>query len=82
MRIFTFKNFRILILIFILAAVLIYTKNQRLVTQGWYKPLEVVVFPINADSNLSVDEYIKTLTTKVFPASTNSSNEKAKSMMM
>lgn len=66
MRIFTFKNLRILILIFILATVLIYTKNQRLVTQGWYKPLEIVVFPINADSSYSVDEYIKTLTTKSF----------------
>jgi hypothetical protein len=66
MRIFTFKNFRILILIFILAAMLIYTKDQRLVTQGWYKPLEVVIFPINADSSHSVDEYIKTLTTKSF----------------
>lgn len=66
MRIFTFKNLRILVLIFILATVLMYTKNQRLVTQGWYKPLEVVVFPINADSSHSVDEYIKTLTAKSF----------------
>ncbi len=66
MRIFTFKNFRILLLIFLLAAVLLYTQDQRLVTQGWYKPLEVVIFPINADSNNKVDQYIKKLSTKNF----------------
>jgi len=66
MRIFTFKNLRILILIFILGAVLLYTQDQRLVTQGWYKPLEVVIFPINADSSNSVDQYIENLSTKSF----------------
>ena len=66
MRIFTFKNFRILILIFVLGAVLLYTQDQRLVTQGWYKPLEVVIFPINADSSNNVDQYIERLSTKSF----------------
>lgn len=66
MRIFTFKNLRILILISILGAVLLYTQDQRLVTQGWYKPLEVVIFPINADSSNSVDLYIENLSTKNF----------------
>jgi len=56
MRIFTFKNLRILILVTILATVLLYTQDQRLVTQGWYKPLEVVIFPINADSNSDVEQ--------------------------
>ncbi len=66
MRIFTFKNLRILILIFILGAVLLYTQDQKLVTQGWYKPLEVVIFPINADSSSYVDNYIDNLSTKNF----------------
>ena len=66
MRIFTFKNFRILILIFLLAAVLLYTQDQRLVTQGWYKPLEVVIFPINADSTNEADRYIKNLSSTSF----------------
>ena len=66
MRIFTFKNLRILILFIILAAVLLYTQDQRLVTQGWYKPLEVVIFPINADSSNSVGKYIEKLNTKDF----------------
>ena len=66
MRIFTFKNIRILILIFLLGAVLLYTQDQRLVTQGWYKPLEVVIFPINADASSNVDKYIENLDTKKF----------------
>ncbi len=66
MRIFTFKNLRILILISVLGAVLLYTQDQRLVTQGWYKPLEVVIFPINADSSSSVDQYIDSLSVKNF----------------
>lgn len=66
MRIFTFKNLRILILIVILGAVLLYTQDQRLVTQGWYKPLEVVIFPINADASNTVEKYIEKLSTKSF----------------
>lgn len=66
MRIFTFKNFRILILISVLGAVLLYTQDQRMVTQGWYKPLEVVIFPINADSSNKVDQYIESLSIKNF----------------
>ncbi|MFK7815114.1 MAG: hypothetical protein AB8B92_02160 [Gammaproteobacteria bacterium] len=70
MRIFTFKNLRILILIFILGAVLLYTQDQKLVTQGWYKPLEVAIFPINAstdpDANVNVERYISNLNSKSF----------------
>ncbi len=68
MRIFTFKNLRILILIIILAAVLLYTQDQRMVTQGWYKPLEVAIFPINADASQNVEQYIEKLNTKNFSA--------------
>ena len=66
MRIFTFKNFRILLLIFILCAVALYSKDQRLVTQGWYRPLDIVVFPINADGSSNVDRYIDDLSEKDF----------------
>lgn len=66
MRIFTFRNLRILILIIVLGAVLLYTQDQRLVTQGWYKPLEVVIFPINADGSSSTENYIGNLNTKDF----------------
>ena len=64
MRIFTFKNFRILALVIVLCAVALYSKDQRLVTQGWYKPLDIVVFPINADGSPAVDDYIEALSEK------------------
>ena len=66
MRIFTFRNLRILVLMIVLASVLLYTQDQRLVTQGWYKPLDVVIFPINADSSNASEEYIRSLNTKDF----------------
>jgi len=66
MRIFTFKNFRILLLLIVLAGVALYSKDQRLVTQGWYKPLHVVIYPINADNSPEVTRYIESLTVKNF----------------
>lgn len=66
MRIFTFKNVRILILVVILCSVALYSKDQRLVTQGWYKPLDIVIFPINAEESLEVDRYIEGLSGKDF----------------
>ncbi len=66
MRIFTFKNFRILILVFILGAVAVYSKDQKMVTQGWYQPLQVVIFPINAENSLKIDKYIEKLSDESF----------------
>ncbi|MEM7401995.1 MAG: hypothetical protein AAF304_08620, partial [Pseudomonadota bacterium] len=66
MRIFTFKNLRILFLVVVLGGVLLYTQDQRLVTQGWYKSLDVVIFPINADGSISSEEYIGKLRHKNF----------------
>ena len=71
MRIITFKNTRILILISVLGAVLLYTQDQRLVTQGWYKPLGVIIFPINTDFRNSIDQYIDSLSIKVMRISIN-----------
>ena len=71
MQIFTFKNLRIFILFVILGAVALYSKDQRLVTQGWYKPLDVVIFPINADASPDVERYINKLTTKDFASIDN-----------
>ena len=58
MRIFTFKNFRILVLLIILATVALYVKDQKLVTQGWYKTLDIVVYPINPTNSPVVQRYI------------------------
>ena len=51
MRVFSFRNIRVVILLFILAAVAMYIQDQRLVTQGWFRTLEIVVYPINIDDS-------------------------------
>ena len=66
MRIFSFRNFRIVLLLIILGFVAIYVKDQRLVTQGWYRTLEIVVYPINATGDPQVDQYIGSLSSANF----------------
>ena len=66
MRIFSFRNLRVLILLAILALVANYVKDQKLVTQGWYQPLEIVVYPINPANSPNVQQYIDSLTSQDF----------------
>lgn len=61
MKVFSFRNFRIVILLLILASVVIYTQDQKRNTTSWYQPIEVDVFPINADGSIETDEYIAQL---------------------
>jgi len=66
MRIFSFRNFRVLILLAILAATAFYVKDQKLVSQGWYKTLEIVVYPINPSNSPITQRYINSLSSKSF----------------
>lgn len=66
MRIFSFKNIRIISLLIILAVIAIYAKDQRLVTQSWYQTLNVVIYPINIDNTSGVDDYITSLSSDDF----------------
>ncbi len=66
MRIITFKNFRILILLLLFAAVAIYVKDQKLVTQGWYQTLDIVIYPINPSNSPIVKRYIDSLSDNSF----------------
>ena len=68
MRIFTFKNFRVLILLLVLASVAIYVKDQKLVTQGWFKTLDIVIYPINPNKSPISQRYIDSLSDKNFAA--------------
>ncbi len=61
-----FKILRIIILLIILAIAAFYTKTQRLSSTNWAQPLDVVIFPINAEQNAEVGEYIKSLNTTDF----------------
>ncbi len=56
-----FKIFRILLLLAILAATAFYTKAQRLSSTGWLEPLEIIIYPINADGKESTARYINQL---------------------
>ena len=66
MPVFSFRNARILALLLVLASVAVYVKDQKLVTQGWYKTLEIVVYPINPDNDPIVRRYIDSLSTNTF----------------
>lgn len=66
MRVFSFKNIRIISLLILLATIAIYAKDQRLVTQSWYRTLNIVVYPINIDNSPNVNNYIDSLSNDNF----------------
>lgn len=61
MQVFSFRNIRVVILLSILAIAAIYTKEQRLNTTSWFKPIEVTIFPINGDNTQKTEQYIEQL---------------------
>lgn len=64
MKVFSFRHFRIVILLGILVFALIYTQEQKRSTTSWYQPVNVIIFPINGDRHLATDAYIHALETK------------------
>lgn len=68
MKLTPFRLLRIGLLLVMLAFVAFYTKNQRLSSRSWLEPLEVVVYPINADGSAAVEEYINSITERDFAA--------------
>lgn len=68
MKIFSFRNIRILLLLALLAFVAIYTKQQRIYSTSWLEPIQVVIFPINADGSSETAEYIAGLSDNSFEA--------------
>ncbi len=66
MKLFSAKTLRILVLLMIVAATAIYTQQQRLVSRGWYRPLYVTIYPINASGTAAVRDYIDDLKTADF----------------
>ncbi|MCP3664668.1 MAG: hypothetical protein GY696_19620 [Gammaproteobacteria bacterium] len=78
MKLFSFRNFRVLILLVILASVAIYTQAQRLDTMSWLEPLDLVVFPLNGDGSERTDRYIRRLKLQNFAAIDKFSAKQAK----
>jgi len=66
MKVFSYRNIRVLILLFILAIAAIYTQDQRLSTTLWFKPIDVVIYPINGDSSQKTADYIRQLSKNDF----------------
>ena len=61
-----FKVFRIIILLTVFAALAFYTKTQKLKSRSWSEPLQLVIYPINAEDSPVVEDYIKQLDSTVF----------------
>lgn len=66
MKVFSFRNLRIVFLLALLAVVLIYTQEQKRSTTSWYKPVTVVIFPINGDGAAETAAFINRLTVEAF----------------
>lgn len=66
MKVFSFRNFRITLLLILLALAAIYTQDQKLNTTSWYKPITVTIFPISGDGLQKTDDYIASLSSQDF----------------
>ena len=62
----SFKTIRVSLLLAVLAIVAIYTNEQRYSSQSWKDPLEVVIFPINAEGSEATDRFIRSLVDEDF----------------
>lgn len=62
--IFSWKGLRVAILLIILAIVYQQTTLQKRLTQSWNTPLEVMIFPINADGSTASETYLQSLDTE------------------
>ena len=66
MRVFSYRNFRVIALLGILFVTLVYSQEQKRSTTSWYEPVTVVIFPINADNAIPTASYIGSLDDEVF----------------
>lgn len=62
----SFKGFRILVLLLLLAAVAGVSVWEGLWVRGWIRPLEVVIYPINGDGSEQTQAYIAGLSAAQF----------------
>ncbi|PHS70994.1 MAG: hypothetical protein COB23_01690 [Methylophaga sp.] len=66
MKVFSFRNIRIVFLLSLLAIAAIYTQDQRLNTTSWYQSIDVIIYPINGDGSAITEDYINNLSKKHF----------------
>jgi hypothetical protein len=63
---FTFRSFRITVLLGVLVFSAVYTVYQLVYSRSWQVPLEVVIFPISADKQTDTQDYIDNLSSDHF----------------
>lgn len=61
MKLFSFRNLRILLLLAIFITVAIYSKSQLLTSTAWLESLQVSIYPINGDNDPKTARYIQNL---------------------
>ncbi len=66
MKLFSFRNLRIVLLLTIFATVAIYSKSQLLTSTAWLEPLQVSIYPINGDNSPKTARYIQNLNHRSF----------------
>lgn len=61
-----FKVIRIVLLLAIFVGLAFYSKQQKLKSRSWAEPLQVALYPINAENSPVTAEYIRTLKGEAF----------------
>lgn len=61
MKVFSFRNLRVLVLLVILALAYMHTKQQRLSATSWLAPVQLVVYPIPGDGSPATVRYLSEL---------------------
>ena len=66
MKVFSFTFLRPFLLLCTLFAIGGITAHQIIYSRAWHEPLDVVIYPINADNELETHNYINTLSPNTF----------------
>lgn len=61
-----FKLIRILLLLLIFLGLAFYAQQQELKSRSWTEPLQLIIYPINAENKVVIGEYIAELDDSVF----------------
>jgi hypothetical protein len=67
-KVFSFRNLRILVLLSLLALAAVHTKQQRLASTSWLAPVQLVVYPIAGDGSAATRRYMDVLDEDDFSA--------------
>ena len=61
-----FKLIRILVLLSMFIGLAFYAQRQKLKSRSWTEPLQLIIYPINAENSPVIEDYIRELDDSVF----------------